>query len=337
MDRTGAKPQVPDRRPLVSVIVPAYNAERYIGDAVDSILGQDYPHKEVIVVDDGSTDGTVARLHEYGDRIRLLHQPNSGAAAARNRGLAAARGEYLAFLDSDDIWLPGKLTAQVEHLLRHSHVDMVYGQWDTWRAERDGTFLAPALAAELGPFDPDAPPALVPEGSGWLYHRLLTDFLVWTSVVMLRRRLADRVGPFDERFVRGQDFDYWLRASRHTEIHMLDRPMALYRLHRRSATYGCPQRNYAVEIIHQALDHWGTTGPDGSTADPAELQRHLSRLWHGFGAKQLKAGHPHQALRAFVRAAWARPGLPRNWVMCAVSGLTLLGLWRRQQTLPERS
>jgi glycosyltransferase involved in cell wall biosynthesis len=102
--------------PLVSVIMPAYNTARYIREAIDSVLDQDYPSKELIVIDDGSTDGTLEVLRSYGDRITLIEQRNQGSAVARNAGLAAARGECIAFLDSDDIWLPGKLRLQVDHL-----------------------------------------------------------------------------------------------------------------------------------------------------------------------------------------------------------------------------
>ncbi|HEX3110532.1 MAG TPA: glycosyltransferase family A protein, partial [Thermoanaerobaculia bacterium] len=97
----------------VSVVIPSYNYARYLGEAIDSALGQTLPPLEVIVVDDGSTDDTPAVLAAYGDRIRVLRQKNAGVAVARNSGIAAARGECVAFLDADDVWLPRKLELQI--------------------------------------------------------------------------------------------------------------------------------------------------------------------------------------------------------------------------------
>ena len=106
-------------RPLVSIIMPAHNREAYIGEAVESALSQDYENVELIVVDDGSTDRTYEILSDFGERIRLFRQHNAGPGAARNRGLDHAGGEFIAFLDSDDVWAPGKLRAQVSHLQRN--------------------------------------------------------------------------------------------------------------------------------------------------------------------------------------------------------------------------
>jgi glycosyltransferase involved in cell wall biosynthesis len=104
-------------KPLVSVVIPSYNMEAFTPQTVESVLAQDYPSVEVIVVDDGSTDGSVGALKRFGERIRLIEQKNSGACAARNRGLQECRGEFVAFLDCDDLWEPRKLTRCVETLL----------------------------------------------------------------------------------------------------------------------------------------------------------------------------------------------------------------------------
>lgn len=312
--------------PLVSVIIPAYNAEAYIAEAVDSVLEQDYPNKEVIVIDDGSIDDTVDVLVHYGERIRLLRQTNAGSAVARNKGMAAATGGYIAFLDGDDVWLPGKLTAQVAYMERHSDVDMTQGRWTEWRQATDGSFPHPGELAALAPADPDNPPPAVPELSGWVYHLLLTEFMVWTSVVMVRRRLIERVGTFDNRFVRGQDFQYWLRASRHTQIHKLDRVMALYRQHRDNSTRGCPPRNYAAEIIDEAVRHWGYEDIDGARADARQVRHHCARLWAGFAYKQLRAGQARRAARSLVRAISLRPLAARPWLLLIYSLLGAAGL-----------
>lgn len=108
--------------PKISVVIPTYNRAGCVGDAIDSVLSQTYADYEIIVVDDGSTDETRKTLERYGDRIRYIHQENAGVSAARNRGIMEARGEWVAFLDSDDEWLPEKLSMQMECLSRHPDV-----------------------------------------------------------------------------------------------------------------------------------------------------------------------------------------------------------------------
>ena len=113
---TSLKNQPIPMTPLISVIMPAYNALPYIDQAIRSVLDQDYPNIELIVVDDGSRDGTPELAEQFGDRVKVLRQKNAGPAAARNKGIAASRGDFIAFLDADDVWLPGKASMQVQYL-----------------------------------------------------------------------------------------------------------------------------------------------------------------------------------------------------------------------------
>jgi len=129
--------------PLVSVIIPAFNARLHIGAALSSVLDQDYPNLEIIVVDDGSSDETSKEALRYGERVRVIRQANAGPAAARNRGVSASRGELLAFIDADDVWIAGKLVAQVRYLREHPDVGVVFGAWIRWNASEDGTFGEP--------------------------------------------------------------------------------------------------------------------------------------------------------------------------------------------------
>src|SRR5437867_2556724 len=114
--------------PCVSVVIPVYNGERYLADAIQSVLDQTYENFEVIVVDDGSTDESAAVAKRFGEAIRYVHQANGGVSKARNTGIAEARGVYLAFLDQDDLWLPDKLSVQVAYLDSHPEVGAVYCQ-----------------------------------------------------------------------------------------------------------------------------------------------------------------------------------------------------------------
>lgn len=309
--------------PRVSVIIPAYNAARHIAEALDSVLAQDYPALEVIVVDDGSADETVDIVARYGAPVRLLRQANAGAAAARNRGLEAASGAYIAFLDADDVWLPGKLAAQIAYMEDHSEIGLTCGRWLVWHADGAGAFPEPGSLAPSA--SASEPVRLVAERSGWLYHQLLLDVIVWTSTVVVRHEIAQRIGGFDEDFRRGQDYDYWLRASRLTPIHTLDRPLALYRQHADNITRKCPERNYAIEVIDGALARWGSLGPDGTAPDPGALRDRRVRLWLGYAHQQLRANRADAALRAYLRALSSRPLAPRHWlIMTRGGGLALL-------------
>jgi len=333
----GASGPRSDESPLVSVVIPAYNAADYIAAAVASVLEQDYPNREVIVVDDGSTDDTPAVLAAHDSHIRRITQANAGVAAARNRGIEAAAGEYIAFLDADDVWLPGKLAVQVAYMERHGDVDMVQGRWEEWWPAADGSGFAPKeTVAAAPPRDGREPPPLVADRSGWIYHRLLTGFIVFTSVVMARRRLIEQLGPFDTHLPIGEDFEYWLRASRHTEIHTLDRPMALYRQHRESTTRGVPARNYPAEIIDEAVSRWGVQDVDGSRVDPAVFRRHRARLWTTYAYKQLHGGDAAGAMRSSLRAAAIRPFAARAWKLLAAGLLCTCGIMSRGKAARRR-
>lgn len=293
--------------PLVSVIMPAYNTACYIREAINSVLDQDYPRKELIVIDDGSTDGTLDVLRSYGDRITLLQQRNQGSAVARNAGLEVARGEFIAFLDSDDIWLPGKLRLQVDHLQRHPEIGMVYSGWAVWKPRADGEFRLPAIEG-----GEDAP-SIVPDRSGWLYNRLLFSSILHTITVVARRDLIARVGNFEPELKRGQDYDYWIRASRLTQIHKLDRVLALYRVHGNGCVKKWPHLNYEKLVVQRALQCWGLQGPDGTRTAPGAMRRRLAETCFSFGYHHYWEGSPRLAVRAFGEAIAYRPWHLNSW------------------------
>ena len=285
--------------PLVSVVIPAYNCERFIGDALDSVFSQKYPSLEVIVVDDGSTDDTCRVVARYGETVRLIRQRNAGAAVARNAGIARARGEYVALLDSDDLWLPGKLRLQIDHLERSRDVAMCCTRWDLLYPDAAGNYpVVNASAPESARLDP--------AWSGWIYCQLLLDCEVWTSTVVMRRELAGRVGGFDPELRRGQDYDYWLRASQLTKIDRLDAPLALYRM-QVSHDRKYPDVNWELTVIRRALERWGAAGPDGRALPESKLRARLWALNYRFGHMQYRGGRYAQARDAFGAALRERP------------------------------
>ena len=183
----------------ISVVIPAYNAAWCVRRAVDSVLAQTLPCLETLVVDDGSTDDTTAVLSAYGDQVRIVRKPNGGLSSARNAGIREARGTMVAFLDADDWWLPGKIAAQHELMLRRpevgfssvaSRIEDPEGRLvNVWSSpEWQGSFLEHLF---------HQPAAVAGSGSG----------------VLVRRELFDRVGLFDERLKSLEDIDMWMRLA----------------------------------------------------------------------------------------------------------------------------
>jgi glycosyltransferase involved in cell wall biosynthesis len=219
--------------PLVTAIVPAYNAERYLADALDSVFAQGHSPLEVIVVDDGSTDGTAAVADSYTPRVELLRQANAGAGAARNHGLAAARGDYVAFHDADDLWTEGKLSAQLDRLVADPSLDLVFGHVRNFVSPN----LSPAQAARLF-----CPPETQPGYSA--------------ACLLARRSAFERVGPFREDVDLGEFIDWMARAREHgLRDALLPETVLLRRLH--GSNTGIRQRDSRSDfalVVKQALD-----------------------------------------------------------------------------------
>jgi len=198
--------------PKVSVVIPTYNRAWTLKDAVASVLEQDYPNFELIVVDDGSTDDTGEVLSAYRDRIRLIRQANRGVSAARNRGILAAKGDLIALLDSDDLWLPGKLSLQVDFLSNHPDLSICQTE-EIWI--RNGVRVNPKKRHR--------------KPSGIIFKESLALCLVSPSAVMMRLPLLDAVGLFDETLPACEDYDLWLRIGCRYKIGLIEIPKIVKR------------------------------------------------------------------------------------------------------------
>jgi len=205
--------------PLVSVVLNTYNRADLVPQSINSVLAQDYPNFEVIVVDDGSTDNTREVIEEqFGDRVRYIYQENAGLAAGRNTGIKAARGQYIAFQDDDDIWLPGKLTRQIDALGGCPDCGLSYGL--CLSADSDGN----STGAVYGHSD---------EGrTGDNFELMLRRHpILGPSVVVLRAAL-DEAGLFDETLSTAEDTDLFLRLTQRYPAIYIARPLVLVREHR---------------------------------------------------------------------------------------------------------
>lgn len=310
---------------LVAVIIPVYNGAAYIAEAVESALMQDGVATEVVVVNDGSTDDTMQVLAAFGDRIRVVDQRNAGPPAARNAGLAAARGDYIAFLDADDVWIQGKLAAQVRHLEQNTDVATVFTEWHVWAPEADGKFKRqPEIEANLVNDDIDA------AYSGWLYNRLLFECELLTTTVMMRRDTIDQLGGFDLGLFNGDDYDYWLRASRLGKITKLASVGALYRILPNSVSRKPREVNFEHQVVSRAVERFGLVGPDGTTTSSITFQRHLDELELAHGHMHLVCGDPRMAYSTFRKVLARHPTRPKLWFNAARAAV-MVGLVRSRR------
>ena len=202
-------------QPLISVVIPTYNRVHLIGEALESVFAQTFKDYEVILIDDGSTDGTEESVKKnFAGRLRYVRQKNQGISSARNHGIVLARGKYVAFLDSDDKWLPKKLAKQAEYLEANPHVGLLCTK--LWRYE-----IGNEEKRETCP--PDFP-------------KHFTDLLtgpnfIPTTTTMVRKRCLDAVGVFDPALPVAEDWDLWLRIAKDFKIHCLSDVLAEHRDH----------------------------------------------------------------------------------------------------------
>ncbi|MHB8067937.1 MAG: glycosyltransferase family 2 protein [Desulfobaccales bacterium] len=197
----------------MSVIIPTYNRAALVQEAAASVLAQTYRDFELLVVDDGSTDGTPDTLAAYGEEIQVLRLPaRGGVSAARNRGIHAAQGEWLAFLDSDDLWLPEKLARQMAFMAAHPRLLL---------SQTEETWVRRGLRVN--------PPRTHCKEGGRIFLRSLERCLVSPSAVVLHRDLIEAHGGFDESLPAAEDYDLWLRLSWRYEVGLLPEPLIIKR------------------------------------------------------------------------------------------------------------
>jgi hypothetical protein len=227
--------------PLVSVIIPTYNRAELVGEAIDSVLAQTHRDLEVIVVDDGSTDHTSEVLRRYGDSIRPIHRRNGGQSVARNTGLGHARGEYIAFLDSDDLFLPRKLELQLRGFDRFPGAGMICSRSIRFENERGVGDRLPG--EEVG--------EVASEMQDLFEDMLLLKRAPLIHDTLVRRSCFTDVGNFDEQLHVAVDHDMWLRISAHCQVAFIDAAVAAYRQHSNQlSNAGRVQGEYVAGLDH---------------------------------------------------------------------------------------
>jgi len=298
-------------KPLVSVIVPVHNCIDYLEQALRSVLDQGGPPIEIIVID-SSTEEPRGSVPAMGDsRVRRYSQEPRGVSAARNLGIQHARGEFIAFQDADDEWLPGKLELQVQALSKFPDAALVFTDSMMFR---DTTVIQASMNQHMlkswcRSHESDLPGCYY----GPLYPQLLMRDCMNTSAVVVRRSVLDSQGVFDENFKVGEDYDLWLRIARQYPMIFIDRVLSRYRVHAEGLSGGDDVRtlrwleaHMAVRKKHQRM-RWV---PPQHTELLADIlgERGWEAGWNYFGRNQLR-----DARRHFFTAMKSKPFVPKVW------------------------
>ncbi len=219
---------------LVSVIIPAYNIAEYLSESIDSVLNQTYQHFEVIIVDDGSTDNTADVVNKYVKsqaNVKYIHQENKGPGAARNKGIKEAKGEYIAFLDADDIWFPEKVLLQMELFLKLPSISLVHSDFIYF--DRQGTEQQSEFSERIKK-----------HFSGDVFYQLFKKNFFMTPTVVIKQEALKDIGLFDEQLCMSEDYDLWLRISKSHKIGYVNTPLAKICKHNDSMTKENIEKTY---------------------------------------------------------------------------------------------
>jgi glycosyltransferase involved in cell wall biosynthesis len=297
----------------VSIIMPVLNGERYIIEAIESILAQTYKNYELVAVDDGSTDRTRELLHEYRDKLELryVHHPMcKGIAVSVNDGIRASTGEYITFLDHDDVWFPHLLETQVGHLESHPEVGMVHADFQTIDAE--GNAIEESVARCRGRRRP----------SGEVFRQLFMDSFIAASSVLIRKECFERLGGFDESLHWG-DYHMWLRIARHYKIDYVPEVLTKYRQHTSQSTRSYQgerpdEESVAMIAIQKLLKEYPEIREE---IGESTIRRRMAMMYFDMAYYALWKGAPGDA-RACLTQAIRR--WPTKAVYYLMYGLSLL-------------
>jgi GT2 family glycosyltransferase len=334
---------------LVSVIIPTHNRANIIGRAIESALGQTYRQLEVVVADDGSSDNTRALAESFGSRVTYVHQANAGVSAARNFGMRLSRGEFIAFLDSDDAWRPWKIEAQMAALRRHPEAGIVWTDMaavdddDRMIAERYLRTMYSAyeeldIVRTLNQVDSlltlssSAPSALAATAvrEGDVSGAILLGNLIHTSTVLFRRSWCERTGGFDQSYERaGEDYEFYIRLSSAGPAVFIDAPSTLYRV---GGADQLTAPSMMLEIARnnlRAIETWFPKSGYGERLSQGDARRRFAESFAWLGEAELEAGHRVAAARRLSESLALRPRLDKRAVLlanCAIPSSVRLGL-----------
>jgi glycosyltransferase involved in cell wall biosynthesis len=288
--------------PTISVIIATYNCAPYLRESLDSVFGQTWQDMEVLVVDDGSTDDTSAVLSGYGGRLTVIETPHAGYAAARNAGLARARGEWVAFHDADDVLLPDRLAFQHAFLGRHAGYEVVLCNGERMGSHGGARLVGQDLAARTA-------------GRPLTEADVFDGFPIFFQAALVPRRVFAAIGPFDSSLGIYPDLEYGYRLLSRCRAAFVDRVVFRYRAH---ATNVTRDRLRGREELARILDRLAADEDAARRIGAGRLRARLARHCYRIARQRLRLGDRERGRAALRRAAALRPLHP---------GYQLLRLW----------
>lgn len=266
----------------VSVIIPTYNRAGFLSDAIQSVLQQTRPITELIVVDDGSTDETSALVNGFGGKVRYVYQENSGPAAARNLGMQLATGDFIAFQDSDDLWVENKIELQLELIANHPQLEFVFGDMANFRGKEQS--LSPEIKNE------ELHNYLGRENSNLqkLFEWLVVENVIPTGTVLFKRNIIEKVGYFDESLQLAEDYKYWLQISASCVAGFIPKVLLLRRRHQHNLVNNWTERNLAIIRV---LEETGIPLASSKKEILESITTKIQEIRYDLGSHFFKDGH----------------------------------------------
>ena len=287
--------------PMVTVVIPTYNRKSLVCEALDSVLSQTYTDFEVIIVDDGSTDNTACMLSEYDDpRLYLIRQENQGQGPARNAGILAAKGNYIAFLDSDDLWIPVKLKAQVAFFDKYEKLEWVYSDAYAFDGEtKEKLYIFSQKGRQY---------------EGYIAHQLFMNDFIATSTVMVKRHVFEEIGLF-KHITKAQDWEMWLRIAARHHIRKVPHALTEYRIHKNMITQ-TQEPLFKFQCHTSVLEHAVVFAPEiyGSL-----YQRAMASQCINTGGSLLVRSSVREARRMFINAIRHSPRVMKAYLLWAAT------------------
>lgn len=296
------------QKPTVSVVIPAFNAAPYIAEALDSVFAQTFQDFEIIVINDGSpdTEQLEKAIEPFLERIVYLKQENRGPSGARNAGIVRARGKYIAFLDSDDLWMPQYLSEQIKCLESSGALNMIYSD---------------ALLCGESPLSGKSYFEAFPPGNPPIFQNLLTRGSILTHCVLVRKRVLLEVGLFDEEFRLLEDIDLWLRIANHDGMIARNRQVLAWRRYRPLSLSHVPIREMAETKLRvmKKLEASLQLSNEVRSALEKEIHETERSLELERGKQLLFVGDFHRAGKSLLKANDYRPSIRLRLVLLGLN------------------
>ncbi|MGH9643007.1 MAG: glycosyltransferase family 2 protein [Terriglobales bacterium] len=292
---------------MISVVIPTFNCAAYLDECLQSVFRQTFTDFELIVVNDGSTDATGAVITPWLNRIRYFEQEHAGASAARNLGIREAAGEYIAFLDADDLWEPLKLGRQIQQLDANPDAGLVCSDFAIHDIDRT---CAKSFFSRIGSIE-----------GGFVFRRLVRECFLFTSTVMVRRGVLAETGGFDPGLDVCEDFELWLRIAHRTQVCVVREVLAAKR--QRVSSIRAPENTLGAII--RALQTLKRSVSDLHEREILELNEEIARLEYSLGRVLLAGGRHGEAREHLLRTSQSLPSIALLALTFAPEGAVQLG------------